>query len=51
MQIFLCMGILYFFESFMPLCFYEQPILVPVLANQKKLEEDFWFYDKGEKQK
>lgn len=36
---------------FMPLCFYERDILVPVFTNQKKFNKDFCFYEKGEKQK
>ena len=34
-----------------PLCFYERPRLVPVVASQKKSEEDFHFYEKRQKKK
>ena len=34
-----------------PLHFYERPTLVPVSTNQKKSEEDVWFYEKKAKSK
>ena len=35
----------------MPIEFYERPILVHISTNQKKSEEDFYFYEKRQKVK